>query len=107
MSQAYKTWFERYQSDLQSTKYNNKRLPGLEEYSPEQMFFIQYARGWCGKPNPNKYERALKDVHSPDKWRIVGVLQNSQDFASAFKCELGSRMNPRKTKDNDTKCDVW
>ncbi|KAF9358805.1 hypothetical protein BGX34_008754 [Mortierella sp. NVP85] len=107
ISQAYKTWSERYQSDRQSTKYNNKRLLGLEEYSPEQMFFIQYARGWCGRPNPDKYERALNDLHSPDKWRIVGVLQNSQDFAKAFNCQPGSLMNPLKTKDNDTKCDVW
>ncbi|KAK3828355.1 MAG: hypothetical protein J3Q66DRAFT_409749 [Benniella sp.] len=107
MSQAYKTWAERYRLDPQSTKYNNKRLPGLEEYTPEQMFFIQYARSWCGKPNPNDYERRLNDVHSPDNWRIVGVLQNSQDFAKAFNCQPGSLMNPLKIKDNDTKCDVW
>ncbi|KAK3828356.1 MAG: hypothetical protein J3Q66DRAFT_383109 [Benniella sp.] len=107
MSQAYKTWVERYRSDPQSTKYNNKRLPGLEKYTPEQMFFIQYARGWCGKPNPDAYERQLNSVHSPDRWRIVGVLQNSQDFAKAFNCQPDSLMNPLKPKDNDTKCDVW
>ncbi|KAF9354253.1 hypothetical protein BGX34_011125 [Mortierella sp. NVP85] len=107
IDKAYETWFERYQSDLQSKKYNNKRLQGLDEYSPEQMFFIQYARSWCSRPNPDNYKSDLADTHSPDKWRIIGVLQNSQDFAKAFNCEAGSKMNPHKTKDNDTKCSVW
>ncbi|KAF9342199.1 hypothetical protein BGX34_008579, partial [Mortierella sp. NVP85] len=62
---TYWAWFERYLSDPQSTYYNNKRLQGLEEYSPEQMFFIQYARTWCTQPNPEGYKKALADVHSP------------------------------------------
>ncbi|KAK3828357.1 MAG: hypothetical protein J3Q66DRAFT_409756 [Benniella sp.] len=107
IDKAYDAWFERYQLDLQSKKYNNKRLPNLEEYSPQQMFFIQYARLWCSRPDPKGYESDLMDAHSPDKWRTIGVLQNSQDFARAFKCEPGSPMNPVKTKDNDTKCSVW
>ncbi|KAF9358808.1 hypothetical protein BGX34_008757 [Mortierella sp. NVP85] len=107
IDKAYDAWFERYQSDPQSKKYNNKRLPKLEEYSPEQMFFIQYARSWCSGPNPNNLSGLLNDVHSPPRWRIIGVLQNSQDFARAFNCEPGSYMNPLKTKDKNTKCSVW
>ncbi|KAK3828378.1 MAG: hypothetical protein J3Q66DRAFT_434918 [Benniella sp.] len=105
INKAYEAWFERYQPDPQSTKYNNKRLPGLEKYTPEQMFFVQYARAWCTKPDPDGWKDTLDDVHSPKRYRIIGVLQNSQDFANAFKCQPGSYMNPIKAK--DAKCKVW
>ncbi|KAG9061818.1 hypothetical protein KI688_006969 [Linnemannia hyalina] len=41
------------------------------------------------------------DPHSPSKWRINGVVQNSPEFASAFQCKVGSAMNPVK------KCEAW
>ncbi|KAF9358806.1 hypothetical protein BGX34_008755 [Mortierella sp. NVP85] len=107
IDKAYDAWFERYRSDPKGTTYNNKRLPSLEEYSPEQMFFIQYARSMCTKPNPNNLWGDLNEGHSPARWRIIGGLQNSQNFARAFSCKPGSPMNPVKTKDNNTKCDVW
>ncbi|KAF9343711.1 hypothetical protein BGX34_006448, partial [Mortierella sp. NVP85] len=105
IKKAYWAWFERYLSDPKSAKYNNKRLPGLKEYTPEQMFFIQYARAWCTQPNPKNYEEALASDHPPAKYRIIGVLQNSQDFANAFKCRSGTPMNPVKSE--NSKCDLW
>ncbi|KAK3828379.1 MAG: hypothetical protein J3Q66DRAFT_383130 [Benniella sp.] len=105
IKQTYKAWFELYLSDPQSKKYNNKRLPKLEEYSPEQMFFIQFARSWCTKFNPAYVNDDLNAEHAPSKYRIMGVLQNSQDFANAFKCKPGSKMNPLKTE--KSKCDLW
>ena len=36
-----------------------------------------------------------------DTIRIIGALQNSEDFASVFKCPSDSRMNPKD------KCDLW
>ncbi|KAK3828380.1 MAG: hypothetical protein J3Q66DRAFT_322513 [Benniella sp.] len=102
---AYWAWFERYLSDPQSAKHNNKRLQGLEEYSPEQMFFIQYARGWCTQPDPKNYKKALASDHSPAKYRIIGVVQNSDEFANAFKCRSGTPMNPVKSE--KSKCKLW
>ena len=43
----------------------------------------------------------LTDPHSPGKFRIVGALQNNEDFARSFQCPEGSPMNPTE------KCDVW
>ncbi|KAI8357778.1 hypothetical protein BD560DRAFT_437736 [Blakeslea trispora] len=43
----------------------------------------------------------LTDNHAPYKWRINAPLQNSFEFAEAFRCPAGSPMNPVK------KCSLW
>ncbi|KAG0020163.1 Endothelin-converting enzyme 1 [Entomortierella chlamydospora] len=60
----------------------------------EQMFFVQYGHIWCTKERPETYKKALQNVHSPGKWRINGVVRNSEFFAQAFKCNPGTPMNP-------------
>ncbi|KAF9299384.1 hypothetical protein BGZ88_008925, partial [Linnemannia elongata] len=80
----------------------NFKLPGLDAYTPEQLFFIAYGRQWCNKMRPAALlNQMMADIHSPAKWRINGVAQNSPDFAKAFKCKTGAPMNPVK------KCEVW
>lgn len=90
---AYRRW----------TKYNGKesKLPGLG-YSPDQLFWISAANIWCGKFRPELLKlRVNAGVHSPAKFRIIGPLSNSPEFAQSFDCPLGSPMNPQK------KCSVW
>ncbi|KAF9346888.1 Viral polyprotein, partial [Mortierella sp. AD094] len=91
---AYEAWSARYKSDPTSLRYNNKKLPGFEKLTPEQMFFVEYGHIWCTKETPESYQDTLQDVHSPGKWRINGVVRNSEFFAQAFKCKPGSPMNP-------------
>ncbi|KAG0247560.1 hypothetical protein BG011_001299 [Mortierella polycephala] len=99
---AYESWRQRYRSDLAGRKYNNGHLPGLESRTAEQLFFIQFARSFCGNTAPDEEVRRLKDdSHSPRKYRINGVVQNSAYFAQAFQCKLGTPMNPAK------KCILW
>ncbi|KAF9398664.1 hypothetical protein BGZ94_005946, partial [Podila epigama] len=82
--------------------YNNVRLPGLQRYTPEQLFFIQYARTYCANASPEMSVVLISaDEHSPNEYRINGVAQNSDYFAKAFKCKTGSPMNPVK------KCILW
>jgi predicted metalloendopeptidase len=54
---------------------NNKAeplLPGLEKYSPEQLFFINYGQLWCGKyRNESLYATILNDVHAPGDIRFI------------------------------------
>lgn len=77
------------------------RLPGLE-YSPDQLFWISAANIWCGKFRPEVLKlRVNSGVHSPARFRIIGPLSNSAEFAQSFGCPLDSPMNPRK------KCSVW
>ncbi|KAG0276182.1 hypothetical protein BGZ95_007863 [Linnemannia exigua] len=99
---SFAAWQDVFNSDPQGITHKNFKLPGLEKYTPEQMFFISYARTWCEKSIPEKVADQLQnDSHSPPKWRIVGGVQNSPDFAKAFKCRAGTRMNPIN------KCSLW
>ena len=93
--------FRAYQNYV-STNGREKRLPGLERYTPEQMFFLSYANVWCNNEIPEYLEyRVLYGVHSPNRYRIIGPLSNSDDFSQHFHCPVGSVMNPQ------TKCTVW
>ncbi|KAK3840040.1 MAG: hypothetical protein JOS17DRAFT_798090 [Linnemannia elongata] len=80
----------------------NFKLPGLHAYTPEQLFFLAYGRLWRDKVRPAELLNLLRtDPHSPGKWLINGVAQNSPDFAKAFKCKAGAPLNPAN------KCKVW
>jgi endothelin-converting enzyme len=83
-------------------KQNNPRLPGLPLLIPEQLFFLQFAYPWCGKAKPEYLTNSIRtDPHSPGFARVNGVAQNSAEFAQAFRCPAGSKMNPPK------KCLLW
>jgi predicted metalloendopeptidase len=50
-----------------------------------------------------EYEKMLVtvDTHSAAKWRVVGALSNTPDFAKAFRCKAGAKMKPANA------CVVW
>ncbi|XP_016969612.1 LOW QUALITY PROTEIN: endothelin-converting enzyme 2 [Drosophila rhopaloa] len=78
------------------------KLPGLEHYSHEQLFFISFGNLWCETYTPAASRYALSDSHCPGQMRLRGVLSNSDEFARTFKCARGSAMNP-----NQPKCRIW
>ncbi|KAG9402768.1 hypothetical protein AC1031_006318 [Aphanomyces cochlioides] len=67
----------------------------------EKMFFISFAHSWCYKQTDESLRAAMLDVHPPPKYRIVGAVQNNDDFARVFKCPANTAMNPAK------KCYLW
>ncbi|XP_078665100.1 neprilysin-like [Branchiostoma floridae x Branchiostoma belcheri] len=76
-------------------------LPGLS-LTPEQLLFVNFGQTWCAKANQQTAQRLLfTDNHSPGRFRVIGSLSNSRDFAEVFSCPPGSPMNPR------LKCTVW
>ncbi|XP_018496661.2 neprilysin-1 [Galendromus occidentalis] len=95
--QSY-TAFRRRQDELKSTKI---RLPGVN-FTDEQLFFLTYAQIWCSS---STIERAIQDVrfsdHTAPRYRVIGALSNSKEFSTAYRCPIGSPMNPRR------KCSVW
>jgi endothelin-converting enzyme/putative endopeptidase len=65
----------------------------VDGYTPQQQFFLGYARAWCGK-RTEEFERMLAQVdpHSPEKFRVNGVLENMPEFQKAFACKVGQPM---------------
>ncbi|GFR86796.1 endothelin-converting enzyme 1 [Elysia marginata] len=73
-----------------------KKLPGLG-LNPRQLFFLAYAQTWCSKVTSEFTKRMLKKHKNVvGRFRIVGTLRNSPEFAKAFNCSFGSPMNPKK-----------
>ncbi|KAL3862327.1 hypothetical protein ACJMK2_008304 [Sinanodonta woodiana] len=91
---AYRRWVEKRGKEEQ-------RLPGLN-YNHNQIFFINFAQLWCANIRPEEgINRILNGVHSPGRFRVIGTLQNSREFAESFGCKRTDYMNP------DKKCYVW
>lgn len=97
-----KSSFFAYQQWAKDNPNMDKRLPGLKQFSPEQMFFIGFAHGWCAKmTDAYALNRVLTDVHSVAEFRVLGPLSNFAEFDRVFNCTPGqgsSRVN---------KCTVW
>ncbi|RWS30738.1 Membrane metallo-endopeptidase-like 1 [Leptotrombidium deliense] len=90
--------FTAYQT---SKRDHNVLLPGLTKYTPDQLFFVQYAQIWCEIANEDGHRKSLHDSHAPGKFRANGVMVNTEQYASAFSCKLNSAMNP------ENKCKLW
>ena len=86
-----------FEKDPEGAKERNMKLPGLSEYTPEQMFYISYAQRLCS----NMKIFYDENMHSPDEFRANGVLTNDKNFAKVFNCPINSPMNPK------TKCELW
>lgn len=90
---AYKDW--------ERTHGKEAKLPGID-LTMDQLLFVSHGQVWCGAYREEYAKRALKtDYHSPAKYRTIGPLSNLKAFSDAFKCPLGTPMNPIK------KCRVW
>lgn len=97
-----------------------RTLPGFEDFSHEQLFFVSFANVlnylwflkllttilfhqlWCSTLTPTRAKALLRDdAHSPGKFRVQGTVSNMPEFSEAFRCAPGKAMNPAR------KCRVW
>jgi predicted metalloendopeptidase len=77
-------------------------LPKLEDFTPEQRFFLGYAQVWCQNVTPETSRMlAVTDPHSPGEFRVNGVVVNSEGFQKAFGCKAGQPMV------SENACRVW
>ena len=89
---AYKMWIGEHGSPA----------PVMEQFTDDQLFFIGYAQVWCTLATPEIEQMMVTvDTHSHPRYRVIGPLSNSVEFAQAFSCAEGSAMNPAN------KCEVW
>jgi predicted metalloendopeptidase len=74
----------------------------IDGYTPEQRFYLGYARIWCELRTPELTRaRVTTDPHSPGKWRVDGVVQNMPEFEKAWSCKEGEPMVSQNA------CRVW
>ncbi|KAL6365040.1 hypothetical protein LRP88_01018 [Fusarium phalaenopsidis] len=64
-----------------------KRLPGLDDFTGAQLFFVKWGQTFCKNiPAEDQVKLLSEDVHSPNDARIMLTLQNSAGFLKAFDC---------------------
>lgn len=91
---AYKNYVKRHGKE--------PRLPGLESFNAEQMFWVAWSQNWCSLyKTESKKVQITKDPHPPGPYRVNFPLKNNKNFANDFKCPVNKPMNPSK------KCKVW
>jgi len=76
----------------------------IDGFTPEQRFFLGYARGWATNMRPELARLiANTDPHPLNKFRVNGPLSNLPQFAEAFQCKAGEPMvRPEKER-----CQIW
>ena len=86
-------------AELAETGKGGEKVDG---YTPQQRYFLGFARGWCQKRRPEfSREMVTVDPHSPGKYRVNGVLENMPEFQQTWGCKAGQAM----VKENA--CRVW
>lgn len=76
----------------------------IDGFTPEQRFFLGFARGWATNIRPELARLiVLQDPHPLSKFRVNGPLSNMPQFAAAFQCKDGDpMMRPEKDR-----CVIW
>lgn len=91
---AYKKWV--------ASNYVEPGLPGLQQYTPEQMFWISAAQTWCSASRDWYTKMTITvDTHAPSRFRVIGSVKNNREFSEDFSCAPGTPMNPLE------KCEIW
>lgn len=95
--------YEAYKMEVENNENaNDQKLPGLTQYSNDQLFYIAFGQIWCNAITPAQATVRLRtDPHSPGRYRVNGVVTNSPHFANVFKCPEKAKMNPQ------SKCLLW
>lgn len=76
----------------------------IDGFTPEQRFFLGYARGWATNMRPElKRMLATIDPHPLAKFRVNGPLANMPQFAAAFQCKASDAM----VRDEAKRCVIW
>uniref|UniRef100_A0A1B6LUJ5 Peptidase M13 N-terminal domain-containing protein n=1 Tax=Graphocephala atropunctata TaxID=36148 RepID=A0A1B6LUJ5_9HEMI len=80
-----------------------RRLSGLKNLSPKEMFFVDFATFYCDVER-HPHTRNLTELEAseePNEYKVVGSLRNLKMFSQLFGCSTDDAMNPA------AKCDMW
>ena len=67
--------------------------PVLNGFTGDQRFFLAYAQAWQGKTREGALRaQLLSNPHSPDKYRVNGIVRNFDPWYAAFGVRPGQAM---------------
>ncbi|XP_014666008.1 PREDICTED: neprilysin-11-like [Priapulus caudatus] len=93
---AYISWLKKNKGTKEA------RIPGLLDFTWEQIWYLIEAQLWCGLARDDKIiEHLTVAPHPLMKYRVNGPLANTDEFGKVWNCPLGSPMNPQR------KCAIW
>lgn len=93
---AYKAW--------QRSLKGKPAPPAIDGFTPEQRFFLAFARVWGTKYRPEATRLQLNtNPHPLGEFRAIGTLQNMPEFHKAFSCKQGDPM----VRPSDKQCKLW
>ncbi|QNI33250.1 M13 family metallopeptidase [Alloacidobacterium dinghuense] len=97
---AFLAYLDRAQkAGVDVTKKGDAEYGGL---TPDQQFFVAFGQSWCQNNRPEDLRlRVQTDPHSPEEFRVNGVVVNLPEFQKAFACQTGQPMAPAK------RCAIW
>jgi endothelin-converting enzyme/putative endopeptidase len=92
-----------YMAYLQRAKEDHLDIAAKRDgFTGPQRFYIAFAQNYCEATRPEAVRsQVLQDPHSPDQFRVDGVIVNQPGFAAAFGCKKGTPMVPVNS------CRVW
>jgi endothelin-converting enzyme/putative endopeptidase len=67
--------------------------PVIDGYTGDQRFFIAYAAAWQGKRREGATrQQLLSDPHSPEEYRVNGIVRNFDPWYKAFNVKPGDKL---------------
>ena len=67
--------------------------PVIGGFTGDQRFFIAYAQAWQGKRREGATrQQLLSDPHSPEKYRVDGIVRNFDPWYKAFDVKPGDKL---------------
>lgn len=83
LANAWEAW------NLAEHRRPSQMLPGLEEWSKEQLFFVAAGQMWCSKYSRESMQAYIeRDAHAPPFARIKGITLNSRAFRETWGCAV-------------------
>jgi putative endopeptidase len=93
--------FDALQADL---KAHPERAAAVDGYTPQQRFFLNWARVWRGSLRDKQQALYLNmDPHAPIALRAIAAPSNMPAFAQAFQCKAGDAM----VRPDDSRVVIW
>ncbi|MBV9749800.1 MAG: M13 family metallopeptidase [Acetobacteraceae bacterium] len=78
--------------------------PVIDGFTGDQRFFLAFAQAWQGKVREGaQRQQLLSDPHSPDKYRVNGIVRNFGPWYAAFDVKPGEAMYLRP----EQRVSVW